>query len=62
MSDKSFDDHPDIIECGRHIDRAIGGLSTLHLGPLDYNVSSAVDNLRAAEAYLHKFFSSRKEV
>lgn len=62
MSDNLFRDHPDIIECKRHIDRAIGCLATLHLGPLDYNVSSAVDNLRVAEDYLHKFFSSRKEV
>lgn len=30
------------------INRAIGGVNTLHLGPIDYNIATTVDDLLAA--------------
>jgi hypothetical protein len=54
MSAASFDNEPDAVECRRHIDRALGGLSTLHLGPMDYNVSSTIDDLLSAIRLLEK--------
>lgn len=51
----SFDNEPDMVECRRHIDRALGGLSMLHLGPLDYNVATTVDDLLAAIRLLERF-------
>lgn len=57
----SFDNEPKIVECRRHIDRAIGGISTLHIGPLDYNVSSTIDELNAAIGLLQWFIDRRSE-
>lgn len=55
MSAAPFDNEPDVIECRRHVDRALGGISTLHLGPLDYNVASTIDDLLAAIRLLERF-------
>ena len=30
------------------INRAIGGVNTLHLGPIDYNIATTVDDLLVA--------------
>ena len=35
--------------------RALAGLNVLHLGPLDYNITTAVDELRTAAAILEQF-------
>jgi hypothetical protein len=43
-----------IAEARRYIDRALGGLSTLHLGPLDYNIATTADDLRAAASVLEQ--------
>lgn len=51
----ALDCEPDVVECRRHIDRALGGLSTLHLGPLDYNVTQTIDDLLAAIRLLERF-------
>jgi hypothetical protein len=37
------------------IDRAQGLLNTLHLGPLDYNITNTIDALRAAAGVLEQF-------
>lgn len=37
-----------------YLDRAMGGLNTLHLGPLDYNVTTTADYLRTAAACLEE--------
>lgn len=55
----SFDEEPDIVECRRYIDRALAGLHTLHLGPLDYNVATTVDDLLAAARMLEQFGKDR---
>jgi hypothetical protein len=54
-ADNTFYDDPALIECRAQIDRALGGLNTLHLGPLDYNVATTVDNLLAAVHLLEEF-------
>ena len=54
-ADNTFYDDPALIECRDQIDRALGGLNTLHLGPLDYNVATTVDNLLAAVRLLEEF-------
>jgi len=38
-----------------YADRALGQIDTLHLGPLDYNVTTACDYLRTAAAILEDF-------
>jgi hypothetical protein len=50
-----FDREPDIVECRSRIERALGGLATLHLGPLDYNVAQTVDDLLVAIRLLERF-------
>lgn len=37
------------------IDRAIGGINSLHLGPLDYNIATTIDDLRAAERLIEAY-------
>jgi len=48
---------PLIDEARTFIDRAIAGLNTLHLGPLDYNISTTVDDLRTAERLIEEYGS-----
>ena len=54
-------DHPDfrnvetVSEARRYADPALGGINTLHLGPLDYNVATTADDLRTAAALIEKF-------
>lgn len=38
-----------------YLDRANGGLATLHVGPLDYNVTTTADYLRTAAACLEEY-------
>ena len=38
-----------------YADRALGQIDTLHLGPLDYNITTACDYLRTAAAILEDF-------
>lgn len=54
-AENTFYDDAGLIECLAQIDRAIGGVNTLHLGPLDYNVATTVDNLLAAIRLLEDF-------
>lgn len=42
-------------EARSYAERALGGIDTLHLGPLDYNVTTTVDYLRTAAALLEQF-------
>ena len=42
-------------EARSYVERAIGQIDTLHLGPLDYNVTTACDYLRTAAAFLEDF-------
>ena len=35
-------------EAREFINRALGGISTLNVGPIDYNVSTTIDDLRVA--------------
>ena len=51
----ALDCEPDVVECRRHIERALGGLSTLHVGPLDYNVAQTIDDLLVAVRLLECF-------
>ena len=51
----SFDDESAIKEARGYVDRALGGIDTLHLGPLDYNVTTTADYLRTAAAILEQF-------
>lgn len=37
-----------------YADRASGGLATLHIGPLDYNITTTADYLRTAAACLEE--------
>jgi len=41
-------DESAIAQVRLYIERALGGLNTLHLGPLDYNVFTTTDYLRTA--------------
>jgi hypothetical protein len=43
-----LNNEPDVVECRRRIDRALGGLNTLHVGPLDDNIATTIDDLLAA--------------
>lgn len=51
----TFKNEPAVAEARRYIERAQGGISTLHLGPLDHNVTTTVDDLRTAAAILEQF-------
>lgn len=56
----SYENEPDIVEARAHIDRALGGISTLHLGPLDWNVSSTIDDLLVAIRLIERFGKDRR--
>lgn len=43
-----------LAEARDYLDRANGGLATLHIGPLDYNVTTTADYLRTAAACLEE--------
>lgn len=62
MSTNKFEDEPDIREARSLIDRALGGISTLHLGPLDYNVFNTADTLRAAASLIERFGREHREM
>ena len=47
----------DLQEARRFAERAISGLDTLHIGPIDYNVSTTVEYLRTAAALLERALS-----
>lgn len=47
-------------EARLYADRALGQIDTLHLGPLDYNVTTACDYLRTAAAILEDFGSKTR--
>lgn len=44
-----------VSEAMQYVDRAVGVIHTLHLGPLDYNVTTAVDYLRTAAKALEEY-------
>ncbi len=48
-------DHPLIAEARAYVDRAQGGLSTLHVGPLDHNVFTTADCLRTAAGLIEEY-------
>lgn len=37
-----------IVMCREYINRALAGLSTLDIGPIDYNIMATVDDLLSA--------------
>lgn len=37
------------------VERALGGIDTLHCGPLDYNISTTTDDLKVAIRLLEQF-------
>ncbi len=51
----SFKDEPEIKEARSYIDRALGGILTLHIGPLDYNAGNTADALLAAARCVEEF-------
>jgi hypothetical protein len=55
-----FGDNPQLAEARRYIERAIGGVETMHLGPLDYNVFQTADYLRTAAALIEQFYQNQK--
>jgi hypothetical protein len=42
-------------EALRYAERGVGGIETLHLGPLDYNITTAADYLRTAANLLEQY-------
>ena len=42
-------------EARQYIDRALGGINTLHIGPLDYNVLTTVDDLKVAARLIEEY-------
>ena len=40
-----------------YIERALGSLSVLHIGPLDYNIACTIDDLRVAERLLSSLYA-----
>lgn len=47
--------HPFLDEARERLDRALGGINTLHLGPLDYNIFTTVDELMAAARLIEAY-------
>ena len=43
------------------VDRAIGGINTLHLGPLDYNIANTVDHLLVAIRLLEQLWRDAQD-
>lgn len=54
-----MENHPDLIEARTLIGLATVRLGTLHVGPLDYNVTAAADHLRTAAALIERFGQER---
>lgn len=48
---------PLLVEARAFIDRAVAGINTLHIGPIDYNISTTVDDLRTAERLIQEYGS-----
>lgn len=48
MKMENIQDHAEVAACRSRIDHALAGLATLHLGPLDYNISITIDALLGA--------------
>ena len=44
-----------------YLDRATGGMATLHIGPLDYNVTTTADYLRTAAACLEEHLRQEEQ-
>lgn len=59
---ESFDEEVLVKSARNYATRALGIIDTLHLGPLDYNVATAADNLRTAAAELERFGREHKQV
>jgi hypothetical protein len=57
--DETIQNAEAVKEARRYVERAMGGIDTLHLGPLDYNVTTTVDYLRTAAAILEEFGRER---
>lgn len=55
MDAAEIKDAAEVREARQHVERALSGLATLHLGPLDYNAASTVDCLQTAAAILEEF-------
>jgi hypothetical protein len=55
MDRTNLENEQAVKEARSYVDRALGMISTLHLGPLDYNVTTACDYLRTAAAILEDF-------
>ena len=50
-----FPEHDEVIqEVLASINRAIGGVNTLHIGPIGYNISTTVDDLLVAIRLLER--------
>jgi len=47
--------HPLLDEARQRIELALSGINTLHLGPMDYNISTTIDYLRAAERLIEAY-------
>ena len=45
-----------LAEARLNIERALGSLDTLYLGPLDYNVATTIDYLRVAERLIEQAY------
>ena len=48
-------DDPDVTAARIAVTRAMAGIGTLHLGPLDYNVRTTIDELLIAVRHLERF-------
>ena len=42
-------------EAREKIERALGSIGVIHVGPIDYNIFQTVDDLRAAERCLQEY-------
>lgn len=51
----SIADSAEVREVRQRVERALGGINTLHLGPLDYNISTTTDDLKVAICLLEQF-------
>jgi hypothetical protein len=59
MRPEPFDNEKLVMEAAQHLARASGMLNTLHLGPLDYNITLTVDYLLAAARCVQQFGRER---
>lgn len=51
-------EHELVIEARSYVERAMGGINTLNLGPLDYNVATTTDYLRQSAYLLEQYLTS----